>query len=359
MDLYNKYNVSNGESRKEKIRRKWLVATISLTGAAIIILTLLLFSSCEKKDLCILPHSHDSRICHTELTLKFNPAWDGEIIDSYTRAGGTTKMRYLVEFWAMNDEGTLTSLIERKEVKETASAGTTTVKVSADLPAFRIGVLCWAEPLIGTATTNACFNTADLRSVKLQAPYGKTEGRDAFTASATWDYTIHQYEREGVSLNETIHLLRPLGYYTLITNDIDEYKEKEGNDAPLPASVKVNYQLYIPSVFDVYRQIPSNPISGATYTYATSAIGTDEKQMLLAEDLIFIGTTDTDSNFFNATLKNYAADNALIKSTGNIGIQIQRNKHTLIYGAFLTTRQTNTPGVDDSFDDYEDIIIPD
>lgn len=359
MDLYNRYNTSEGKNLKENIRRRLLVTLSSLSITILILLSVILMSSCEKKELCYLAHAHDSKICHTMLTLDFNPVWDGELIDSYTRTGTTINMRYIIEFWEMNEENALTKLIDRKEAKGTASTtGTTTVKVAVDLPAFKMAVLCWAEPLVENATSNACFNTTDLRSVRLVPPYGKVEGKDAFTASATWDYTIHQEERDGISLTETIHLLRPLGHYTLIANDIEEYKEKEGTNAPLPTKVKVDYQLFIPSVFDVYRQIPSNPIAGATYN-STTLLSEDEKQMQLAEDYLFIGTADSEENFFNATTQSFAADNTLIKASGNIGIILKRNKHTLIYGAFLTTRKTNTPGIDDSFDETVDVVIPD
>ena len=359
MEFYNRYNISvkeEGKMRKYKLAVKIILAICLILA---LLMSVLLLSSCEKKELCYLPHPHDSKICHTTLTLDFNPAWDGEITDSYTRAGEMMNMRYILEFWEINEDNLPTTLIDRKEVKGTASVtGTSTVKVTVDLPAFKIAVLCWAEPLVGSATTNACFNTTDLRSVRLLSPYGKIEGKDAFTGSALWDYTNHQEERDGIWLNEKIHLLRPFGYYTLIANDIDEYKEKEGADAPLPSKVKVNYQLYIPSVFDVFRQIPSNPITGATYNSPTS-LSEDQKQMQLAEDYIFIGTKDEEENFFNATTQSYASDDKLIKSSGNIGIKLKRNKHTLIYGAFLTTRKTNNPGIDDSFDDTVDVVIPD
>ena len=115
MDLYNKYNASEWLTRKEAIRRKRLVTIISASAAALLILILLLMSSCEKKDLCYLDaHPH---ICHTQLTLKFNTAWDNEpIYSNYTRSAGSLTVRYVLEFWTMSDDGKLETQLERKIV---------------------------------------------------------------------------------------------------------------------------------------------------------------------------------------------------------------------------------------------------
>ena len=45
--------------------------------------------------------------------------------------------------------------------------------------------------------------------------------------------------------------------------------------------------------------------------------------------------------------------------SGNAEIRMQRNKHTLVYGAFLTVRKPSSPGINDEFEEIIEIVIPD
>lgn len=336
-----------------------LESSAELLKSLCIVLATLFLVSCEKKDLCEWVHPHDSKICHTELTLKLNTAWESEGIGiPYAKsANADFSIRYIVEFWKINEEGKLESLIERKEVKGQSKEKNITQTISVDLPAFKVTVLCWAEKLSGNAATNPNFDTTNLIQVKLNPFTGRASDKDAFTASATWDYTIHGYERNGIKLTESITLLRPFGHYTLTTDDVKEYKKQQGINAPLPATTKVEYQLWVPGTFDVFRQIASNPIAGVTYNYTTTSI--DEDNILLNEDCIFIGTADNSENYFNLVVSTYAADGTKIRQSGNVEFKLQRNKHTNVSGAFLTKQSGTMPGIDDSFDDETEVVIPD
>lgn len=54
-------------------------------------------------------------ICHTQLTLKFNTAWDNEpIYSNYTRSAGSLTVRYVLEFWTMSDDGKLETQLNAK-----------------------------------------------------------------------------------------------------------------------------------------------------------------------------------------------------------------------------------------------------
>ncbi len=127
----------------------------------------------RKKDLCYLDaHPH---ICHTQLTLKFNTAWDNEpIYSNYTRSAGSLTVRYVLEFWTMSDDGKLETQLERKIVNGGSLAeGNNRYQVSVDLPADRIAVLAWAEPLASGQTSNPYFDVSSLTSVKMKEPFGR------------------------------------------------------------------------------------------------------------------------------------------------------------------------------------------
>lgn len=266
-------------------------------------------------------------------------------------------MRYILEFWKINEEGKLETLIERKEVKSQLKTQNITQNISVDLPAFKVAVLCWAEKLSGNALTNPNFDTTNLMQIKLNQFSGQASDKDAFTASAIWDYSMYGYERNGINLTESLTLLRPFGHYTLTTNDVRDYKKQQGTNAPLPTTAKVNYQLWIPGCFDVFRQIASNPITGVNYQYTTTGI--DEDDILLNEDCIFIGTADQSENYFNLVVSTYTADGTKIRESGNVEFKLQRNKHTNVSGAFLTKQSGTMPGIDDSFNDDVEVVFPD
>lgn len=342
------------------------MAALMVIGLLLIVIAVIM-GGCEKKELCYLPHPHDKKICHTELTLTFNTGWDGDPIYSTTYAAGSGDVqgqesgfnsRYVLEFWALNDANELDTLIEHREVSDGKMLnGQNTYAVSVDLPAARIAVMCWAEPIVPGAASNPHFDTRDLRQVRL-ADYGLAPDKDAFTAGAVWDYTPYQFERDGIALTAKMNLSRPFGKYRLISNDIREYREQKGAHAPLPVKAEIGYQLWLPSTYDVFSQLAVNPTSGVKYNYTPSVLKKDE-EMIMAEDLIFIGTADGSDNYYNFVVRSYAPGGSLIRQSGNVEARVHRNKLTLIYGAMLTDRKTNVPGIDDGFDEEIVIVVPD
>ena len=239
--------------------------------------------------------------------------------------------------------------------------GNNSHKVTVDLPANRIAVLAWAEPLATGQSSNPYFDVTSLTSVKIKEPFGAGATKDAFSASAIWDYSgyggPHSHSND-LDFTEELELLRPFGTYTIISNDMEDYFEKAGADAPEPHTAKVNYQMWIPPMFDTFRQVASGSQSGATFDHPVS-IHTEGKEYKLAEDLIFIGPGDGTDNYYNIIVETHAADGTNIHKSGNAEIRMQRNKHTLVYGAFLTVRKPSSPGINDEFEEIIEIVIPD
>lgn len=362
-DLIERYNVSTEQQCKDRIGRIWMKAGIVVAIILLVAVTLLALSSCEKKDLCYLPHPHDKKICHATLTMSFNTLWGEDMVTSTYAAGDGEatgfNTRYILEFWTLDDANSLDTLVEHREVSDGVMYnGANSYQVDVSLPAARIAVMCWAEPVnAATRADNPHFNTEDLRQVRLQG-CGIAEGKDAFTASTQWDLTPYKYEREGINLpGYTLELKRPFGRYRLISNDVKEYYEKNGAGAPLPALARIDYQLWLPMTYDVYAQTPVDPIAGQGYDYAPYQL--NDEEMRMAEDIIFVGTGDQADNYFNFVSSCYASDGRLIHESGNVEARIRQNRTTLIYGALLTNRKTNAPGVDDSFDDEIVVVIPD
>ena len=104
----------------------------------------------------------------------------------------------------MSDDGKLETQLERKIVNGGSLAeGNNRHQISVDLPADRIAVLAWAEPLASGQTSNPYFDVSSLTSVKMKEPFGAGATKDAFSASATWDYSgyggPHSHSNDPVS----------------------------------------------------------------------------------------------------------------------------------------------------------------
>ncbi len=368
-----KKEVLNDQKQFNQYKIEKRKCTCSLTGhipfivcmTAITVLGILfLFSSCEKKELCYLSHPHSLSNCHTSVWVTFNADWNNKPLYSGNLTRQTAdltesvghKVRYIFEFWETAENGNLQYLIKREIFQgNRLTVGENKLMLETDLPSVQIAVLCWAEPLPEGNETNPYFNTEDLQHVIMTQPHGWASLKDAFTSSTVWDYREHA-GKTSVQLNQNMDLLRPLGCYTAITNDIAEYHKDKGANAPLPFTTKVSYQLWIPSMFNVYLQTPINPIAEVNYEYTASTI--NENQMVMAEDILFIGTQNSNDNYFNLILHSYAENGNLIYDSPNAEVRLQRNRHTLFYGAFLTDRKGSTPGIDDSFDNEIIIEIP-
>lgn len=330
-----------------------IIGILALTGTAF------LLSSCEKKVLCDFPHPHDKHICHTPLTFTFDTKWEEDIMQTYADKADIEKnsVQYIVEYWTLNEDNLPETLLEHTIYNgETWTEGENSITIDTYLPAMKVAILCWAQPIAKNQEKNPNFNTENLLQVSMNS-LGATDLKDAFTASLSVDYTAYAHEYKGITLPaQTLKLQRPFGKYKVISNDLETYFTQYGPNAELPATTQTNYSLWVSRQYNVYSQRSVNGETNMNYTAIPKKLS--EKHIQLNEDLIFIGTADNTQNIYYLNISSYNASGELIHNSGSLTVGIQRNHTTLVYAPALTEQAADAPTVDDSFDDEIIVEVP-
>jgi hypothetical protein len=317
---------------------------------------LIAMSGCEKKVLCYLDHPHNPLNVHATFTINFNSAWDNSDTP-YLNTASNYNVRYTLEFYTMDSEGNKDSLVSRQQfVGSGLVEGNNTQTVKIDLPSYKMKMICWADLVKKGETTNTYFDVSNLSQVQILTS-GFDANKDAFTNAQDIDYTTYVDQPEGVDVTGSMTLLRPFGCYKLVANDYQKYKTEKGAAATEPSFTNVAYQLWIPAQYNGFTQKPQDAVTSISYKY-NSGPGSGI-YCPLASDIIFIGTADTEYQYYNLIAAVYDTSNKLMATSANVEAKILRNKITYIYGPFLTTSNIGSSGIDDSFDHFIDIVIPD
>lgn len=311
---------------------------------------------CEKKDLTSIDQLDDLLFVHATYTINFNSAWDNEKTP-YLNVAADYNVRYTLEFWTMDADGNKDKLVVRKQIVGSAlGEGNNSQIIKVDLPGKKLKALVWADLVKKGETDNSFFDVSDLTPIKMLS-IGFNKDKDAFSNAQDLDYTIYAKDIKDVDVNESITLLRPFACYNVVANDYEKYITEKGNNAPLPVFTNIAYQLWIPTQYNAFTQKPQGATVGLSYKYTSGPL--DNELYPLASDMVFVGTADTDFQYYNLIAAVYDANSVLIATSANVEAKILRNKLTYIYGPFITTSNIGTSGIDDSFDDHIDVVIPD
>jgi hypothetical protein len=314
------------------------------------------FSGCEMKPLCYLDHPHNPNFVHTAFTVKFNSAWDNQDLQ-YLDTADHYNVRITMEFWTVNSSGNADSMLVRQQIVGAGLiAGDNSQVVNVDLPARPMKAIVWADLVKKGETTNAFFDVSNLTAVK-ELSIGFNEDKDAFSNAENLDYSQYSDQPEGVDVTAEITLLRPFACYRLVANDYQKYLEEKGQDAPVPSFTNVAYQLWIPMEYNCFTQRPQQATTSQSYKYMSGP--GNGIYYPLASDMVFVGTADAEYQYYNLLAAVYDTNSILLTTSANISAKLLRNKITYIYGPFLTTSNIGGAGVNDKFDDYVDIVIPD
>lgn len=197
-ELFQRYNVSK-EEYQNMMRKKWLKACIAVVVGMLVLVTVLLFASCEKKDLCYLPHPHGKKICHTSLTLDFDTRWGEDIVTStYAGGGGVQPVDTAVSY-----------LPAGSFLPEASFSGELCL-----MAGNAYSIVAWADYVkAGPPAADLYYDTADLTGITQLVPDGNSEGvdaEDAYTAAVSYTASASAGMWSGEPDKLVMALTRPL-----------------------------------------------------------------------------------------------------------------------------------------------------
>lgn len=183
------------------------------------------------------------------------------------------------------------------------------------------------------------YDTENLNAVKITTePYytANTDAKDA----AYYSQAGITLPPEGTDIN--IPLQRPLAKYRIIATDVEAYRKLRENDAEkFPTTeeltVKILYNGYFPSGFNVLSGKPNNAVGSIAYSSALPSVAQDEKEVQIGSDWVFVNGTESS---VNVAIQILNKKGEVISRVENVSVAYRRNHNTTIKGSFLTAGQS-------------------
>lgn len=230
-------------------------------------------------------------------------------------------------------------------------------------------IWCWSDFAYAKNEEPIYYDDNNFANITYIKPYeGDSDLRDAFRGMTSFSITPAGYE-ELKPVEATIELTRPLARYKFIATDLADFLENEitrGKLAPDAASasnpkyaklsdyvVKVIYPMYMPAVFDNFRNNPIDSWTGISFNCSITQLSGTEAQ--LAMDYVMVNGL---SSGVQVMLEIYDPQNVLVARTNTITVPTKRNRTTVVYGKFLTTMRSDGVGINPDFEGEYNIELP-
>ena len=230
-------------------------------------------------------------------------------------------------------------------------------------------IYAWSDYAYAADGSPVYYDDDNFANITYIKPYeGDTDFRDAFRGMTS--LTVEDpgmYEPQPV--HGVITLSRPLARYKFIATDLAEFIDHETTRGklappgdPMDASqrwaklsdyrVKVIYPLYMPAVFNIFRNNPVDSWTGVDFSCSMTQLS--DTEAMLAMDYVMVNGLQSS---VQVMLEVYAPDGLLLARTNTMTIPTKRDRTTLVYNKFLTTIRNDGVGINPDFEGEFNIEI--
>ena len=250
---------------------------------------------------------------------------------------------------------------------------------------IREGTYCfrvWADYVDAGSERDKYYTTDDFSKIMLSDRNnhpGSNDYRDAFRGETTATVVDKHYYTDVVakSIDNTarVEMRRPMGKFSIVSTDVDVFltrveemmKEQGllvGSDHPLGQTAKeqllqnikwsdyqviIRYNMFMPCSFNNFTNKPADSWTGMSFRSTMQP--QEDNTIRIAFDYIFVNGNETT---INLSVEVYDSNGILLSSSRPIDVPIVRSKHTLVSGAFLTTKASGGVSISPGYegDDY-------
>lgn len=313
------------------------------------------------------PHPEE-RTYEVTLVVHSNTDWLPDYVMNVGRAGESVELMYQFQIYR---SGTTTDPLQEFTVYSTDFTRPD-FNVNISLNPGEYDVYVWSDVCDSDTKESLFYDTSNFGAISYTLPYkGDSNYKDAFRGMKSFSIPNSIYRQP--TAREVINLDRPLARYIFIATDLEDFVEREttrgkmrtgeaeksvANEGKVRANledytVKVIYPLYMPSVFDNFRNNPIDSWTDISFNCIMDQISDEEAQ--LAMDYVMVNGEESG---VQVMLEVYDPDGIVIARTNSFTIPTKRDRTTLIYGKFLTTLRSDGVGINPDFDGEFNIEIP-
>ncbi len=235
------------------------------------------------------------------------------------------------------------------------------------LPAGDYTIMTWAD--LSEKEATYFYDITDFSAITLLGQHvGSTDYRDAFRGKAEVyvpnDYLEHPLDTLCITLD------RPLAKFEFITTDLQEFVDKElrriadkdhTSDTDLSTTklnlanyqVRFNYTGYMPNTYSLFTDKPIDSAVGIRFDSNLIQLSADEASM--GFDYVFVNGSE---QTVELQLQLIDADNMVIAQSERIQVELRRNQHTIIKGAFLTKQVSGGVVINPDYEGDHNIVLP-
>lgn len=225
-------------------------------------------------------------------------------------------------------------------------------------------VMVWSD-FLESDSAAPYYQVSDFQKISLSnggSHSGSNDYRDAFRG---W-VDIHAERADEMNEIPTANIVmqRPLAKFELIADDLTEFMVSEAtrnNDVQRDAgrSVSLNdYEVvisYVGFMPDTYSMLTDKPVDSASgVTFSSTLRQTEEGEASLGFDYVFVKENTEQSVTVQIGIYD-AHDGRCISLSDPIRVSLQRNRHTIVHGAFLLLDASGGIGIDPGFEGEHNI----
>ncbi|MCH5226563.1 MAG: FimB/Mfa2 family fimbrial subunit [Muribaculaceae bacterium] len=211
------------------------------------------------------------------------------------------------------------------------------------LPPGQYSAIAWIS--LREAEGNYFYDFESLNSVTLTGDKNSiTSMRDCFRGECN-------FEVKSEAARIDIEMKRPTGKFSIITNDLDKFLQKQGDDLSL-FEVEVSYAWFFPTSYNALSDRLSNSSTGEKFK--CKILPLSESRALIASDYMLMNPGESG---LTAVLSIKGPKNYTLYLPA-IEVPLWRNTDTVIRGDFLTKSGDGGFGLNPGFDG-DIIIFPD
>lgn len=352
-----------------------------LQSLLIICLSLLLFSACDIHEWPDNPDyvKYNLRInCHGAEMTEWSHVYDSTSVmeiglgDSYSNNSQNGEVRYIIRTYPVTKKQVAMQDYVQEFVFTNNNVGNYDFEVLLDLLPGNYMIMVWAD-LARNSGDNHFYNTEDFSYIFLQGEHvGSTDYRDAFRGISEVFVVDDVMEQ----LNNTVDVTmqRPLAKFEFISDDLDEFIEKEAvrianlgksssedseDDISIEAVNIEDYRVvfyyvgFMPNAFSMYTDKPVDASTGVMFESTLKKLSDSEAS--LGFDYVFVNGEESKTT---VQVVIYDTDGTQVSLTEPIDVPLKRSHHTILTGKFLMTNSSGGININPDFDGDHNLFIP-
>lgn len=244
----------------------------------------------------------------------------------------------------------------------------TTVEIA--LPEGDYRLIAWTDYVDHGSSADKYYNTSDFAEIILAhkgTHYGSNRFRDSFYGSV--ETSVSNTNASGSVVKDIIDeaivdMKRPVARYTFISTDLRRFLESEGKAARLSGSLSKNspalgdyrvrfvYTRYMPCSFNTFTGKPADSWTGVEFE--SRIVQTSDHEAQIGFDYVFVNGNHTAAT---VGLEVMDRQGNLLARIPPFDVPLERSRHTIVKGEFLTTKSGGAMGIDPDFDGEFNIEI--